>query len=105
MNVTAICRGASLLLVAMLICAATSCNSHPPAEEPASDPQTTAQYVAQADQLYSQRGDLMKLREGIVLLRQARTADPGDYEAAWRLAKFNYYLATHTDNNNERDKA
>jgi len=31
------------------------------------------------------------------------TADPDNYDAAWRLAKFNYYLATHlNDNNSER---
>lgn len=47
----------------------------------------------------------MRLRQGIAMLRQARTADPGDYNAAWRLAKCNYYLATHTDNSVEREKA
>jgi hypothetical protein len=40
----------------------------------------------------------------IVLLRQAITIDPGNYDASWRLAKFNYYLATHTDNNDERNR-
>lgn len=38
------------------------------------------------------------------MLRQARTADPNSYEALWRLAKFNYYLATHTEGD-EQDKA
>ena len=47
----------------------------------------------------------MKLREGIVSLRQARTKDPGNYDAAWQLAKFNYYLASHTPNPTERDEA
>jgi tetratricopeptide (TPR) repeat protein len=47
----------------------------------------------------------MQLRKGIVSLRQARTKDPGNYDAAWQLAKFNYYLATHTDDATERDKA
>lgn len=47
----------------------------------------------------------MQLRGGIVLLRQAVTTDPGNYDAAWGLAKFNYYLATHTDNDDERKKA
>jgi len=45
----------------------------------------------------------MRLQQGIVLLRQATTADPGNYDAAWRLAKFDYYLATHTDSS-ERDQ-
>ena len=47
----------------------------------------------------------MQLRQAIVLLQLAVIADPGNYDASWRLAKFNYYLATHTDNSGERDKA
>jgi predicted Zn-dependent protease len=38
------------------------------------------------------------------MLRQARTADPNSYDALWRLAKFNYYLAIHTEGD-EQDKA
>jgi len=47
----------------------------------------------------------MQLRRGIVSLRQALTKDPGNYDAAWRLSKFNYYLATHSDDSKERDNA
>ena len=47
----------------------------------------------------------MQLRRGIVSLRQALTKDPANYDAAWKLSKFNYYLATHTDDTNERDNA
>src|SRR5262249_57478729 len=61
--------------------------------------------IAQAEQFYTQRDDLMKVRQGIVSLRQATTKDPGNYDAAWQLAKFNYYLATHTQDSQERDKA
>lgn len=47
----------------------------------------------------------MQLRRAIVSLRQALTKDPGSYDAAWKLSKFNYYLAMHTDNSKERDDA
>ena len=47
----------------------------------------------------------MQLRRGIVSLRQAVTKDPANYDAAWKLAKFNYYLATHTEDATERDTA
>jgi Tfp pilus assembly protein PilF len=67
--------------------------------------QSPAQDVAQAQQLYTQREDLTKVRQGVVALRQAVTVDPGNYEAQWLLAKFNYYLATHTDDTSERDNA
>jgi tetratricopeptide (TPR) repeat protein len=61
--------------------------------------------IAEADALYSQRKDLAKVRSGIVLLRQARITDEGDYEAAWKLAKFDYYLGSHATENGEREAA
>jgi Tfp pilus assembly protein PilF len=93
-----------LVLVA-LFCATNSCKSHSSSEGPDNPAETAKEYVTQAEQLYGQREDLLQLRQAIVLLRQAVTIDPGNYDAAWRLSKFNYYLATHTDNNDERNKA
>lgn len=89
-----------------LLLFATSCNEGGPIDEsPATDSATATQEIRQADQLYGQRDDLMQIRRGIVALRQALTNDPGNYEAAWKLSKFNYYLATHTDDTKERDDA
>jgi tetratricopeptide (TPR) repeat protein len=64
-----------------------------------------AEAVAEADQLYAGRGDLTKVRRGVVVLRQAQAADPTNYELAWRLAKFNYYVGANSSDSNERDKA
>lgn len=94
----------SFLAVASFLLVFACCRSQSNVEETASDQQSASTYIAQADQLYAQREDLLRLRQGVVMLRQARTADPGSYEAAWRLAKFNYYLATHAEGD-ERDKA
>jgi Tfp pilus assembly protein PilF len=88
-----------------LLLLATSCNDGPPAESVSTDKVSAAEDVTSADQLYAQRGDLMQLRGGVAALRQALTKDPGNYEAAWKLSKFNYYLATHTDVAKERDDA
>ena len=93
-----------IFVIVALLSVVSSCESRSPEVAP-TYPSQPAEYVAQADQLYRQRDNLMQLREAIVSLRQAVTIDPGDYDAAWRLAKFNYYLATHTDNNEERQKA
>ena len=98
------CRKVSLLLTAGFFLVVASCNSPSNVEKTANDKQSATVYIAQEDQLYAQREDLMRIRQGVVLLRQAQTADPGSYDAAWRLAKFNYYLATHTDGH-ESDKA
>ncbi len=92
------------LLSLVFVCLSASCGTVP---TPEATPTTTSasEDVAHALQLYAEREDLMKLREGVVSLRQAITKDPGNYEAAWQLAKFDYYLATHTDDGTERDKA
>src|SRR6266852_772662 len=61
--------------------------------------------IAEADQLYTGRADLVKIRQGVVALRQAQAEDQANYDLAWRLAKFNYYLGAHSPEPTERDKA
>lgn len=65
----------------------------------------TSESIAEADKLYEGREDLVKVRQGIVALRQAQADDAASYDLAWRLAKFNYYLGAHSPNSTERDKA
>jgi tetratricopeptide (TPR) repeat protein len=98
-------RIVSFLLVMGLVFGTACSKSSSNLEEPTAEKTPGPNLVKQADQLYLQREDLMRLREGITLLRQARTADFYSYDAAWRLAKFDYYLATHATNNDERDQA
>ena len=98
----------SYIIVAISICfllLATSCKRASRYESPTPDTASAAADINSADQLYGQREDLMQLRRGIVSLRQALTKDPGNFDAAWKLSKFNYYLATHTDDSKERDDA
>lgn len=64
-----------------------------------------AEAIAEADQLYAGRTDLGKVREGVVALRQAQADDSTNYELAWRLAKFNYFLGSHTPESSEQEKA
>src|SRR5690349_18864008 len=67
------------------------------------DAKAAADRMAEADALYQQREDLNKARVAVASLRQARTADYGNYEAAWKLARAAFYVAEHTDNDSERD--
>jgi len=83
--------------VACVLLLLLSCKSHSPNDNPVVDKQSALSDITRADQFYSQRDDLKQLQQGIVLLREAMAADPSSYDAAWRLAKFDYYLATHTD--------
>jgi Tfp pilus assembly protein PilF len=93
------------LVIVGLLCVATSCSSPSNREDQTvNDKQAAAAWVAQADQFYAQREDIQRLRQGVILLRQAHAADFSNYDAAWRLAKFDYYFATHVDGD-ERDKA
>jgi len=61
--------------------------------------------AGEADRLYAQRSDLMKVRQGLIGLRQALAGNPTDYEIVWRLAKFNYFLGMHTTDEAEKEKA
>jgi tetratricopeptide (TPR) repeat protein len=71
----------------------------PPSDRP------VGQAIAEADQLYAQRADLLKVRQGLIILRQAQAAHPADYEVAWRVAKFNYFIGSHSSNDIDKEKA
>ena len=71
----------------------------PPRTESATDS------IRDADHLYSEREDLLKVRQAIVILRQAQAVDPSNYEIAWRLAEYNYDLGSSTTNDAEKAKA
>jgi TRAP transporter TatT component family protein len=97
------------LLVLLAIFWFVSCRrepaSAPPPDIDSGDNASAVQKIAEADQLYAQREDLSKVRLAIASLREARVADYGNYDAAWKLSKFNYFLATHTSDERERDQA
>ena len=94
------------LLIFILVALLAGCSTPSSAERnevPAGT--SAAELITRADQLYNERTDLQKVREGAGVLRQARAAEPGNYEAAWRLARINYFLGEHTTDSSERDKA
>ena len=65
----------------------------------------TAESIAEADKLYAGRDDLVKVRQAIVALRQAQADDSANYDLAWRLSKYNYYLGAHSPNSTEQEKS
>jgi tetratricopeptide (TPR) repeat protein len=54
-----------------------------------------SELFAHADQLYAQRESVERVREAVAVMRRARALDFGNYEAAWKSAKFGYYLGEH----------
>jgi tetratricopeptide (TPR) repeat protein len=88
--------------------AATLLGCSTPAEPAVSRPssgRSAAESIAQADELYAQRADVMKVRQGLIALRQAAAEHATNYEVAWRVAKYNYYLGSHTTDETEQEKA
>lgn len=67
------------------------------------DAKMAADRIAEAEPLWEGRADLQKARVCVAALRQARTADYGNYEAAWKLARASFYVGDHTDDDDERD--
>jgi tetratricopeptide (TPR) repeat protein len=100
-------RVSFILIIVVLTCATSGCSSKV-SEAPAAAPggvESAAELITQADKLYAEREDLTRLRAGMTALRRARALEPGNYEAAWRISKFNYYLGAHTPDEAERDRA
>jgi len=61
--------------------------------------------IARADQLFTQRTDLAKLREVLDVLSQTRSLNQRTYDVEWRFARANYFLGRHTEEEKERNKA
>ena len=89
-----------------VVLGSVACESSAPASGPAidmGDPTRAAEKIAEAEALYEGREDLTKARVAVAALRQARTADYGNYDAAWKLARAAFYVGDRTDNEAERD--
>lgn len=59
--------------------------------------------LAEAEPLYEARADMNRARVAVAVLRQARVADYGNYEVAWKLSRAAYYVGDHTEDDDERD--
>lgn len=94
-----------LLLVITLPIVGISCRKAATSTGDRGPVRPAAEAIAEADQFYAGREDLVKVRQGLVALRQAQAGDQANYDLAWRLAKFNYYLGAHSPDAGERDKA
>lgn len=59
--------------------------------------------LAEAEPLYEARADMTRARVAVAVLRQARVADYGNYEVAWKLSRAAFYVGEHTDDDDEKD--
>jgi tetratricopeptide (TPR) repeat protein len=96
------------IVMLLLTVASSACSdrSSETAETSSAGPEkSSSERLAEADTFYSQRKDLSNVRRGIIELRQVRIQDPGNYEAAWKLARLDYFLGSHSKDEAERDAA
>lgn len=59
----------------------------------------------QAEQLFTQRSDLSKLREAINTIAKIRNPDKRDYDVEWTFARYNYFLGRHSETDAESEQA
>lgn len=106
MTVSTALAGRWLIFVSIcaIMAGSSSCRKGSAEEPLATENRPVSVFLAEADALYSQRADLTKVRQALITLRQAMAAHPADYDVAWRVAKFNYYLGSHTTDKDEQDK-
>lgn len=99
-------RKVSLCVVAMAVSGGISGCGKKAVDAPvAPSDRPATELLTEAEQLYAQRADVIKVRQGLIVLRQALATNPANYEVAWRLAKFNYYVGSHSSETAEKEKA
>ncbi|MFN2530529.1 MAG: TRAP transporter TatT component family protein [Pyrinomonadaceae bacterium] len=101
------CFRAILIVFALMVFGVEACHKSSSRNDVAidsGDASTAAQKVAEAELQYGARDDLSRARAAVALLRQARTADYGNYEAVWKLARDSYYVGEHTTDEIEQDQ-
>ena len=89
-----------------MLLAAGGCNKEPqvaPNTIDSGDEKIAVAKIAEGDRLYEGREDMAKARVAVAALRQAVTADYGNYDAAWKLSRASFYVGDHTDNDDEAD--
>src|SRR5258708_35629113 len=75
------------LLVLLLPILAGACRKAASEAEVRGTRRPAAEAIAEADQLYTGRSDLTKVRQALGSLRQSPADDPANYEIAWRVGQ------------------
>jgi tetratricopeptide (TPR) repeat protein len=94
-----------MFMLSLLLLGSSACRRNKDVADPTEVRQSTAELIQKADTLYEQREDLSKVRAGITTLKEARVGDFSNYDILWRTAKFNYYLGSHSKNDDEISRA
>ena len=94
----------SLITFALAVFLLPACAAKVESQPETAEALPAAELIRQADALFPLREDPTKLRQAIGLLKRARSADEKSYEAAWKLAKFSYFLGKLTTDDKESEQ-
>lgn len=72
--------------------------------EPINTTVSTTEIITKADQLFSQRSDIEKLKEAIITIARARNIAKRNFESEWKFAKYNYFLSKQITDKKEIEK-
>ncbi len=68
-------------------------------------PDPTPTRLATADNLYQQRGDMVKAEQCSRVLRDVLSQDPNNYDAWWRMARLDNFIGRQQDDKNDDKQA
>jgi len=94
-----------LITIVITLYLLTSCSSVETSETRPDRPSVPPETIAEAEKLFAERKDLARLREAKAILMRARKEHAKSFEVEWLLARYNYFLGRHSDNEKEREEA
>lgn len=94
----------SLITIFLAAFLAAGCAAPVESQPGTSETVPAAQLIAEADELFRQREDTNRLKRAVALLKRARAADERNFEAAWKLAQYSYFLGKTIDSDRESEQ-
>ena len=98
-------RTYKLITIVITLCLLGACSGSTEEETPPKKGPVSPQLLADSDKLFDQRADLSKLRDAIANINRARRENAKSFDIEARLARYNYYLGRHSEDEKEREKA
>lgn len=94
----------SLITFALAVFLLGGCASKVESQPETTETMSVPELLRQADEHFKLREDLDKLRLAVGFLKRARSADEKNFEAAWKLAQYSYFLGKTTKDDKEAEK-
>jgi len=94
----------TLITVVFIVLTFGGCASKVESEPEVKETAPVADLLKEAEENFKQREDIAKLRHAVNVLKRARSADEKNYEAAWKLAQYSYFLGKAVTDDKESEQ-